>query len=102
LKDSIEDDRSTQYPEDIDVPDLTGPELLVGGIRKASRTEILSSIPSQSIVDRLVNNFHRSQEFTSIVHAPTFREEVLYHSFILSYDDSQLTLPSALSSGLIL
>jgi hypothetical protein len=37
-------------------PKKSGPDLLVGSVRKATRAEILASIPPRSIVDVLVEH----------------------------------------------
>ena len=85
LRDSLENTENTQDSENIDIPAPSGPELLVGGVGRASKSEILATIPPQYIVGLLVARFFRSQEFCSTIHVPTFKREVrppplrLYH-----------------------
>lgn len=54
-----------------------GPELLVGSVRPATRSEILSSFPPRTVVDGLVNDFLGMADIcNSVVHLPTFAAEV--------------------------
>jgi hypothetical protein len=56
LKDCLdpkdEPSEKQQFP-----PKPPGPDLLVGSIRSATRTEILASLPSRTRVDRLVESY---------------------------------------------
>ncbi|KAE8450755.1 hypothetical protein EG329_005668 [Mollisiaceae sp. DMI_Dod_QoI] len=78
LKDSLENsERLDVFDESSTRP---GPNLLVGGVRKATRVEILASLPSKPITDQLLDQFVDSMDMTSvIVHVPSFRRE--YENF---------------------
>ncbi|EPE28759.1 hypothetical protein GLAREA_09880 [Glarea lozoyensis ATCC 20868] len=61
-------------------PKPPGPDLLVGSIRGATRTEILASLPSRNRVDRLVEAYFSELDMGAIIlHKPTFEKE--YESF---------------------
>jgi hypothetical protein len=54
-----------------------GPQLLIGGIAKASQTEILAGVPPKPVVDALVEHFiGKCEGFLPTIHVPTFRKEV--------------------------
>jgi len=56
LKESTDyKDLSNEDTEKCTEPKTSGPLLLVGAIRKATRAEILASIPTRSVVDRLIS-----------------------------------------------
>ncbi len=53
--DSFDDELSTRP---------VGPNLLVGGVRKATRAEILASLPSKPITDQLLDQYFDSVDTT--------------------------------------
>jgi len=55
---SVEEETHQQSPE----PISKGPDLLVGGLAKATRSEILASLPSRSFVDHLVREYFESAD----------------------------------------
>ena len=58
------------------LPDLNGPELLLGENKHVSKQEILAAVPSRPIVDSLVSLFFKSVEIAPILlHIPTFLNE---------------------------
>jgi hypothetical protein len=60
LKDSLEYNEWSKEDAQQHQPTTSGADLLVGSIRKASRAEILASLPPRSIADRLVEHVLRS------------------------------------------
>jgi hypothetical protein len=67
----------TSHVEKPPIPASTGPELLVGSVRPATRAEILLSFPPRAVVDGLVDDFLGMADMcNSVVHVPTFNAEV--------------------------
>jgi len=63
LKDSTEyKEWSKEETEKYFEPKNSGPALLVGSIRKATRAEILASIPPKSTVDNLISKLFDGNE----------------------------------------
>lgn len=59
---------NTWTKEDADMhnaPSNGGPDLLVGSVRKATRAELLGSIPPRSVVDMLVNHLLETDELST-------------------------------------
>lgn len=55
---------------------MTGPALLVGSVRKASRSDILASMPQRPVVDHLIDTLFKWGVITSCaVHEPSFRKQ---------------------------
>ncbi|EMR90137.1 putative fungal specific transcription protein [Botrytis cinerea BcDW1] len=52
-----------------------GPELLLGDNRTASRESILACLPSEALVNNLVDRYFTAIDACFITHAPTFRKE---------------------------
>jgi hypothetical protein len=65
LKDHLDNEES-RHSEDLDspYPTITGPQLLYGCPKPADKDEILSSIPTRSVVDRLVSRYFNSFEMS--------------------------------------
>lgn len=57
MKDTIANPEPPAEEETTEEPLSIGPDLLVGGFRKATRNEILASVPSRSMVDRMVDAY---------------------------------------------
>ncbi|TVY40841.1 Fusarisetin A cluster transcription factor [Lachnellula subtilissima] len=69
---SVEEETNQPSPE----PISKGPDLLVGGLAKATRSEILASLPSRSFVDHLVGEYLECADMgAAMFHAPTFMKE---------------------------
>lgn len=68
LKDHFEKEEeeahANRQPPDPSFPDLTGPQLLYGCTKLATKEEILASIPARSVVDRLVSNYFNTFEMS--------------------------------------
>ena len=63
LKDHFEKEEETHVARrlsDPPYPDLTGPQLLYGCLQYATKEEILASVPTRSVVDRLVSRYFNS------------------------------------------
>ena len=85
MKDSLEDNQTqeTREPAPISIPTTQGPELLTGGIPKATKAEILAALPPRPVADLLVKRFYRTPDFTSFIHMPTLQREVRTISLII-------------------
>ena len=81
LKDRFEDDGDDRdlinpYTETEELPPIERPILLFGSNKNVSKLEILSSIPSRPIVDRLISGYFGAMDMTPvIVHGPSFLRE---------------------------
>ncbi|KAK7413984.1 hypothetical protein QQX98_007167 [Neonectria punicea] len=63
-------------PTDTVQPDWTGPQLLYGCPRLGTKDEILASIPSRPVVDRLVSRYFNSFEMSpAVLHTVQFLKE---------------------------
>ncbi|TVY14613.1 Fusarisetin A cluster transcription factor fsa6 [Lachnellula arida] len=72
----VEEETHPKSPE----PISKGPDLLVGGLAKATRNEILASMPSRPFADHLVQEYFGSADMgATMFHAPTFMKE--YENF---------------------
>jgi hypothetical protein len=63
LKDHLEEEPEMQHPRSISdslYPSFLGPQLLYGCPRYASKAEILASVPSRPVVDRLISRYFSS------------------------------------------
>ncbi|OBS20077.1 hypothetical protein FPOA_11798 [Fusarium poae] len=90
LKDHLDNEES-RHSEDLDspYPTITGPQLLYGCPKPADKDEILSSIPTRSVVDRLVSRYFNSFEMSpAVLHSVQFLKE--YESF---WENPQATSP---------
>jgi hypothetical protein len=67
LKDHF-DNEEAMHPDpqagDAPCPDTTGPQLLYGCPKLATKEEILASVPARSVVDRLVSRYFNSFEMS--------------------------------------
>jgi hypothetical protein len=74
----LEDNQKQEPPEPASVAILSaqGPELLVGGIPKATKAEILAALPPRPVADLLMKRFYQTADFTSFIHVPTLKREV--------------------------
>ncbi|PMD40601.1 hypothetical protein L207DRAFT_528925 [Hyaloscypha variabilis F] len=55
---------------------ITGPDLLVGAVRSATRAEIMAALPPRSVTDALVAEFFSVPDMgCSLFHIPTFMKE---------------------------
>ena len=81
LKDHFEDDADDHGLTDPametgQLPPTERPILLFGSNKNASKLEILSSIPSRSIVDRLISGYFSAMDMAPVVvHGPSFLKE---------------------------
>ncbi|KUJ19439.1 uncharacterized protein LY89DRAFT_490483 [Mollisia scopiformis] len=58
------------------VPEVPGPDLLVGSVKAASRAEIMASLPPKAISDRLIDRYFQTADMgSSMLHGPTFMKE---------------------------
>ena len=81
LKDHFEDDGddsnlTNPHTETEQLPPTERPILLFGTNKNASKMEILSSIPSRPIVDRLISGYFSAMDMAPVVvHGPSFLQE---------------------------
>ena len=79
LKDHFDNEEAAhpdRTPSDLPSVESTGPQLLYGGVKAATKEEILASIPARPVVDRLVSRYFNSFEMSPgqfIYHTPTRR-----------------------------
>jgi hypothetical protein len=58
-------------------PDTSGPDLLFGRQRHATKNEILAAIPPKAEADQLIHSYFTSMDMASaVLHKPTFLKEV--------------------------
>ncbi|KAH6874083.1 fungal-specific transcription factor domain-containing protein [Thelonectria olida] len=79
LKDHF-DNEEAMHPDhqagETPCPDATGPQLLYGCPKLATREEILASLPARSVVDRLVSRYFNSFEMSpAVLHSVQFLKE---------------------------
>ncbi|RKL26669.1 hypothetical protein BFJ72_g13629 [Fusarium proliferatum] len=92
LKDHFDNEEELSHPDvqGVESPgaEMTGPQLFYGCRKPASKDEILASIPTRPVVDRLVSRYFNSFEMSpAVLHSVQFLKE--YEEF---WDD-----PSAVS-----
>ncbi|KAF2175888.1 fungal-specific transcription factor domain-containing protein [Zopfia rhizophila CBS 207.26] len=79
LKDHFEKEEevpASSRLSDPSFPDWTGPQLLYGCTKLATKEEILASIPTRQVVDRLVSRYFSSFEMSpAVLHSVQFLEE---------------------------
>lgn len=67
LKDHFEQEEenaATTHTSDPSLSDSAGPQLLYGCTKRATKEEVLASIPSRQVVDRLVSRYFSSFEMS--------------------------------------
>jgi hypothetical protein len=77
LRDELDRIATTNQPRDSMEPEVSGPDLLFGGQRHATKGEILSAVPPRAEVDELIESYFSTLDLASTtVHKPTFMREV--------------------------
>ncbi|KPM41733.1 hypothetical protein AK830_g4834 [Neonectria ditissima] len=81
IKDHLEDEKEGEVLDgselpNPDHPEWTGPQLLYGCPRLATKEEILASIPPRPVVDRLISRYFNSFEMSpAVLHTVQFLKE---------------------------
>ncbi|MCJ1268380.1 hypothetical protein MMC22_008268 [Lobaria immixta] len=78
LKDHFEDAdiRHDDHAFATEQPEVEGPQLLFGSNKYATKHEIVTSLPSRRIVDRLISVYFNTMDMAPVViHSPTFLKE---------------------------
>ncbi|CZR61340.1 related to transcription activator protein acu-15 [Phialocephala subalpina] len=76
LKDQLDISDDPIKEEKDSVPEVPGPDLLVGSVRAATRAEILATLPPRGVVDKLLLRFFEGVDMgSSMLHRPTFMKE---------------------------
>lgn len=47
------------------MPEVPGPDLLVGSVKAASRTEIMASLPPKAFADKLIDRYFQTSDMGS-------------------------------------
>ncbi len=64
LKDQLETTANSREEKDIS-PEVPGPDLLVGSIKAATKSEIMASLPPRSVADKLVTGYFETADMGS-------------------------------------
>ncbi|KAF3007741.1 hypothetical protein E8E13_009945 [Curvularia kusanoi] len=76
LRDHLDEIPTTAHSRDDTSADISGPDLLFGRQRHASKQELLASVPPRTECDQLVSTFFASMDTSpNIMHRPTFMKE---------------------------
>ncbi|KAI1453001.1 fungal-specific transcription factor domain-containing protein [Annulohypoxylon moriforme] len=78
LKDHLEEEESqnTQHATETPEFEVTGPQLLYGCPRHATKEELLASIPPRQVTDRLISHYFNSFEMSpAVLHSIQFLKE---------------------------